>query len=194
MTAITITSRVTSRITSHITNLRDHAAAHRRHSGLFAGARRALFLATVTSLACLAGAAQAADTTPVEAPAPRAAANPLAAAQAHIKAKRWGAAISELKRADLPANADWNNLMGYAQRKQMPPDLVAAQRHYDNALRINPQHQGALEYAGELALMKGDLATAEAHLATLAKLCSSPCEPLDDLKQALAKYKAGGKS
>ncbi len=169
-------------------------ATHPRPRGRAAGAPTALCLTALLSLACLAGAARAADTTPVEAPAPRAAASPLAAAQAHIKAQRWGAAIAELKRTDLQGNADWNNLMGYAQRKQTPPDLVAAQRHYDNALRINPQHQGALEYAGELALMKGDLATAELHLATLTKLCSSPCEPLDDLKQAVAKYKAGGKS
>ena len=42
--------------------------------------------------------------------------------------------------------------------------------------------------------MKKDLATAEAHLATLSRLCKSPCEPLDDLKQAVAAYKAANKS
>jgi hypothetical protein len=42
--------------------------------------------------------------------------------------------------------------------------------------------------------MKGDLATAEARLATLAQVCSTPCEPLDDLKKAVARYKASGKS
>lgn len=166
----------------------------RPRGGLRCTASATLCAAVLVALSCLAGAAGAADTTPLEAPAPRTASNPLAAAQAHIKAKNWGAAISELRRADLPANADWNNLMGYAQRKQTPPDLVAAQRYYDNALRINPQHQGALEYAGELALMKGDLATAEKHLATLSKLCSTPCEPLDDLKQAVARHKVGGKN
>ena len=140
-----------------------------------------------------APALHAADTTPVERPAAHAQSNPLAAAQAQIQAKNWSAALSELRRADMPANADWNNLMGYAQRKQTPPDLVAAQRYYDKALRINPQHQGALEYAGELALMKSDLATAEKHLAALSALCKSPCEPLDDLSKAVAAYKASGK-
>ena len=53
--------------------------------------------------------------------------------------------------------------MGYALRKQAAPDLEGAQRHYDAALRINPQHLGALEYAGELALMKKDLPAAEAN-------------------------------
>lgn len=166
--------------------------------------RQALFtLAAVGTLAALTAltalnpqSAQAADSTP-EPPAPNRAraapGQPLAAAQAHIKASRWVAAIDELKRVNASADADWNNLMGYAQRKQAKPDLDAAQKHYDAALRINPQHQGALEYAGELALMKKDLATAEAHLATLSRLCTSPCEPLDDLKQAVAAYKAANK-
>ena len=165
------------------------APVRTRRAGLHAGRKAALFGFALWA----ATAVQAADTTPVERPAPRAAAAPLAAAQGHIKAQNWAAALSELRRVDAPANADWNNLMGYAQRKHTPPDLVAAQRYYDNALRINPQHQGALEYAGELALMKGDLATAEKHLATLTTLCSTPCEPLDDLKKAVAHHKAGGK-
>ncbi len=144
----------------------------------------------------LAAVARADDTTP--APPPPAAgratpAAPLAAAQAQIKAQRWGAALEELRRVNAKADADWNNLMGYALRKQATPDLDGAQRHYDAALRLNPQHLGALEYAGELALMKRDPATAEAHLALLAKLCTSPCEPLDDLKRAVAQYRAANK-
>ncbi len=132
---------------------------------------------------------QAADTPePVAAPA----AAPLAPARAHIEARRWGPAIEALRKVNASGSADWNNLMGYALRKQAQPDLAGAQRHYDAALRIDPRHQGALEYAGELALMKGDLASAEARLATLSRLCSSPCEPLDDLKQAIARYKANG--
>ena len=107
-------------------------------------------------------------------------------------AARWPAAIDALKRVNATGNADWNNLMGYALRKNSPPDLDGAQRHYDAALRIDPRHQGALEYSGELALMKGDLAAAEAKLATLSGLCRSPCEPLDDLRQAIARYKANG--
>jgi Flp pilus assembly protein TadD len=139
--------------------------------------------------------AQAAD-EPAPAPPPRAqapAAEPLAAARAQIKAGRWADALAELRRLNATGDADWNNLMGYSLRKQASPDLDGAQKHYDAALRINPQHRGALEYAGELALMKRDLATAEAHLAKLSGLCSSPCEPLDDLKLAVARYKAANK-
>lgn len=141
-------------------------------------------------------AASAADTTPEPPPAPpraQAPAQPLAGAQAHLKAQRWSAAVEELRRVNATANADWNNLMGYALRKQAPPDLAGAQKHYDAALKIDPRHQGALEYAGELALMKRDLPTAEAHLATLGRLCTSPCEALDDLKKAVAAYKAANK-
>lgn len=125
-------------------------------------------------------------------PAPARASDPLAAARKRIEAGQWSAAITELRRVNATGSADWNNLMGFALRKQTPPDLDGAQRHYDAALRIDAKHQGALEYAGELALMKGDLATAEAHLATLSGLCRSPCEPLDDLQKAIARYKAQG--
>ena len=140
----------------------------------------------------LAATAHAAD-TPEPAPTQRADTDPMSSARAHLAAQRWQPAISELKKANASGDADWNNLMGYALRKQSRPDLEGAQRHYDAALRINPAHQGALEYSGELALMKGDPGTAEVRLAALAKLCSSPCEPLDDLKQAIARYKATGK-
>ena len=156
----------------------------------------AFTLAALCALCTLAPlGARAADTPEPPPSAARApAAQPLAAARAHIKAQRWAAAIDELKRVNATGDADWNNLMGHAHRMQAKPDLDASQKYYDAALRINPQHAGALEYAGELALMKKDLPTAEAHLATLARLCSSPCEQLDDLKKAVAAYKAANKS
>jgi Flp pilus assembly protein TadD len=125
-------------------------------------------------------------------PAPVAVVDPLASARKHIESRRWPAAIDALKKVNAGGSADWNNLMGYALRKQASPDLDGAQRHYDAALRIDPRHQGALEYSGELALMKGDLPTAEARLATLSGLCRSPCEALDDLQKAVARYKANG--
>lgn len=147
-----------------------------------------LCLAMGLSLALVApaGAADTTPSTPVEV-------NPLAKAQNQIKAQRWTQAIGELRAVNNPNSADWNNLMGFALRKQTPPDLAGAQRHYDAALRIDPQHQGALEYAGELALMKNDLPTAEKHLATLQQLCKSPCEALDDLQKAVTRFKATGK-
>lgn len=147
--------------------------------------------AIALGLALLASAPVPAADTPEPAPA-AAPADPLKRAREAIAAKNWPAAIDELRRSNRNSSADWNNLMGYALRKQASPDLDGAQRHYDAALRIDPKHQGALEYAGELDLMKGRLPEAEQKLARLAQLCSSPCEPLDDLKKAVERYKANG--
>lgn len=144
-------------------------------------------------IAMIAGAplaARAADEPP---PARQAAAapSPLASARAHIAAKRWPAAIDELKRVNATGDADWNNLMGYALRKSATPDLAGAERHYNEALRLKPDHRGALEYSGELYLMKGDLPKAEERLATLAKVCGN-CEEHQDLKGATERYKKAG--
>jgi tetratricopeptide (TPR) repeat protein len=147
----------------------------------------ALLLIASTTLS-----SQGADTTAPETQSRPAVVDPLAMARARIQAQQWPAAIEELQKVNATANADWNNLMGYAQRKQATPDLAAAQRYYDAALRINPKHLGALEYAGELALMKGDLPVAEARLAALEKACNARCEEFDDLKKAIARYKANG--
>ena len=142
------------------------------------------------SLSLSQAPAYAADTEP---PPPRAATDPLAGARARVASKQWGPAIDELKKVNATGSADWNNLMGYSLRKQATPDLDGAQRHYDAALRIDPQHKGALEYSGELALMKNDVPTAEARLASLQRACPSGCEELDDLKKSVAKFKATGK-
>jgi tetratricopeptide (TPR) repeat protein len=150
----------------------------------------------LTLAALLAGAsslAQAADTpepAPPRAAAP-AAANPLAKARGLITAKDWPAALAELRRVNQTQNADWNNLMGYSLRKSANPDLAAAKGYYDTALRIEPTHRGALEYSGELFLMRGELALAEERAATLARACQR-CEELDDLRGAIERYKAAG--
>ena len=75
-------------------------------------------------------------------------------------------------------------------------DLDRAESHYEQALRINPKHRGALEYSGELHLTRGDLAKAEQRLAALNKACFLPCEEYTELKAAIEahKRKAGGKS
>ncbi len=147
--------------------------------------------ARTAGAALLASAPLHAADTPMPAPA-AAPADPLKRARDAIAAQRWSAAIDELKRLNRTQSADWNNLMGYALRKQAAPDLDGAQRYYEAALRIDPKHQGALEYAGELDLMTGRLPEAEQKLARLAQLCNSPCEPLDDLKKAIDRYRANG--
>jgi Flp pilus assembly protein TadD len=133
------------------------------------------------------GAALAADlvATPAKADA-------LAPARARIAEKSWAAAIDELKKVDATSSADWNNLMGYSLRKADPANLAEAEKYYNEALRIDPKHRGALEYSGELYLMTGNLEVAEQRLAALDKACFLPCEEYTDLKRAVARYKAAG--
>ena len=116
----------------------------------------------------------------------------LAPARAAIAAKNWNEAIDELKKVDATSSADWNNLMGYSLRKADPANLAEAEKYYNEALRIEPKHRGALEYSGELYLMMGNLDMAEQRLAALDKACFLPCEEHTDLKRAVARYKAAG--
>jgi Flp pilus assembly protein TadD len=146
--------------------------------------RRTLCIATIMFLAI---PAIAADSTPSSA-----APDKLGPARGLIADKKWAAAIDELKRVNETGSADWNNLMGYSLRKAATPDLNAAERYYNEALRIDPKHRGALEYSGELYLMKGDLAKAEQRLAALDKACFMPCEEFTDLKKAVQAFKANG--
>jgi Flp pilus assembly protein TadD len=74
------------------------------------------------------------------------------------------------------------NLLGFSYRKTKEFDL--AERNYLRALRLNPEHKGALEYMGELYLETGRRTEAEELLALLQKLCPDGCEELDDLRQA----------
>jgi hypothetical protein len=141
-------------------------------------------------LALLAAPALAADTTPT--PTTTTSVDKLGAVRSMMAAKRWPDAIAALKRIDETGNADWHNLFGHSLRMQTPPDLAGAEGHYDAALRISPEHRGALEYSGELFLMKSDLPRAEQRLAQLAHACASACEEYVDLKQAIDRYKAAG--
>jgi Flp pilus assembly protein TadD len=109
-------------------------------------------------------------------------------ARASIKSNNYDQALKQLQSANEINSADWNNLMGYSLRKKQPPDLVASEKYYQAALKIDPSHRAALEYYGELLLMKKDLPGAEAMLARLDKACLFGCEEYTDLKASIAKY------
>ena len=136
------------------------------------------------SLLLAAGASFAHDTAPTN--------DKFTPARTRIAEKNWAAAVEELKKVNDPASADWNNLMGYSLRKADPANAAEAEKFYNEALRIEPRHRGALEYSGELYLITGNLAMAEQRLATLDKACFLPCEEYTDLKRAVARYKAAG--
>ena len=92
-------------------------------------------------------------------------------ARASIKSNNYEQALKQLQSANEVNSADWNNLMGYSLRKKQPPDLAASEKYYQAALKIDPSHRSAMEYYGELLLMKRDLPGAEAMLARLDKAC-----------------------
>ncbi|HKX41835.1 MAG TPA: tetratricopeptide repeat protein, partial [Burkholderiaceae bacterium] len=92
---------------------------------------------------------------------PAKAADKLAAVRTQIAAKNYAGAIDALKKINDTGSADWNNLMGYSLRKNTPPDVASAEKFYNDALRVDPKHRGALEYSGELYLMTDRLPQAE---------------------------------
>lgn len=109
-------------------------------------------------------------------------------AQAQIKHQNYPKAIELLQQALTKDDnkADVYNLLGYSYRKS--GDLEKGQEFYQKALAINPNHKGALEYQGELYLMRGDLVKAKENLAQLDRLCLFGCEEYDDLKLAIDQH------
>src|SRR5262245_50672222 len=102
--------------------------------------------------------------------------------------KDWATAQDLLKDAVAtnPGNAGYHNLYAYSIRKGANPDMNLVFKHYNEALRIDPQHRGAHEYIGEAYLMVGNVAKAKEHLSQLDKLCFFPCVEYTDLKKSIA--------
>jgi Tfp pilus assembly protein PilF len=111
-------------------------------------------------------------------------------AAAATQRQDWAGAQSVLKDALSadPSNANYHNLYAYSIRKSSNPDMNLVFKHYNEALRIDPQHRGAHEYIGEAYLMVGNVAKAKEHLSQLDKLCFFPCVEYTDLKKAIAEH------
>jgi cytochrome b involved in lipid metabolism len=104
-----------------------------------------------------------------------------------IKQKNFSAALNLLKQADstYANNADVNNLLGFSSRNLK--QFSASAKYYQKALRINPNHLGALEYQGELFLQTKKVSAAKKNLAKLKQLCGVNCEEYLDLKKAIGR-------
>jgi tetratricopeptide (TPR) repeat protein len=104
-----------------------------------------------------------------------------------LNAKNFKQALADLKVIDseFKDNADVNNLLGYSSRKlkQYKP----AARYYEKALRIDPNHLGAIEYQGELFVLTNKVSAAKRNLVKLEKLCGLKCGEYLDLKKAIGK-------
>ncbi|OSQ41912.1 tetratricopeptide repeat protein [Thalassospira sp. MCCC 1A01428] len=103
-----------------------------------------------------------------------------------IDAGKYSDAIDSLEKMNEsdPDNADVLNYLAYSQRKS--GDLKSAEANYDKALKINPDHPGALEYQGELYIQTGRIDMAKDNLARLKDVCGTDCEQYEDLNEALA--------
>ena len=111
----------------------------------------------------------------------------LESTRAAIAHEDWARA-RELARAAVgrsPQSADAHNLYAYALRRGPNPPMDLVFRHYNEALRLNPQHVGAHEYLAEAYLMTGNLAKAREHLAILGRLCGA-CEERQKLARSVA--------
>lgn len=90
-----------------------------------------------------------------------------------------------------PKNADAWNYTGFALRKSGRYD--ESMTAYDKALAIDPEHEGALEYQGELFLTLKQPDKAKENLAKLKQQCSFNCKERDDLMRAINAYNAANK-
>ena len=81
-------------------------------------------------------------------------------------------------------NADAWNLLGYSWRKLN--QNRKSKKSYARALKLDPNHKGALEYQGELFIKLGEREKANDNLTRLKTVCPSGCEELDNLTRALA--------
>ena len=104
-----------------------------------------------------------------------------------IARKQWDAAIKLLRVivVQQPKNADALNLLGYSLRQK--GEMKEAEAWYLKALKLKPTHLGANEYLGELYVLTGEKAKAQARLDALAKICgNTTCEEYQDLAKAIA--------
>lgn len=106
-----------------------------------------------------------------------------------VEARRYSEAIPLLRNvtAKEPDNTDAFNLLGFSLRKT--GDLERSGGAYRRALSLDPRHLNALEYQGELYLMLGDVAAAEANLAQISKQCLFTCAQERALEAAIAEWR-----
>ena len=94
-----------------------------------------------------------------------------------------------VKREDLDGfRADIYNLLGFTYRNLSKPDLEKSYVSYMMALEIDPDHIGALEYLGELYLMRNEKDKAIDMLERLEKIAGVDAEEYLELLEAINNY------
>jgi Tfp pilus assembly protein PilF len=114
----------------------------------------------------------------------------LEATRAAIARQDWTGAQALARQAveGSPQSADAHNLYAYSMRKGPSPQMDLVFRHYNEALRIDPQHRAAREYLGEAYLMTGNVAKAKELLAELDRLCKAGCAEQAELKRSISTF------
>ncbi len=108
-----------------------------------------------------------------------------------VKAEQYDQAIQKLKALlrEHPGHANAWNALGFSQR--MVGDLDAAATAYSNALTITPNHNGALNYMGQMFVQTGRIEEARELLVKLETACGPECEDYKQLRRAVEDGKAG---
>ena len=87
-----------------------------------------------------------------------------------------------------PQNPEVFNQLGYAHSRLQNYDL--AMEFYLEALKIHPEHAGALAYKAKVHLEFGEIGIAEEHLRQLDLICLFGCEAFSTLQEAISLYYA----
>lgn len=135
----------------------------------------------------LTAGAPAAYAAPTEsAPAENAESRDYTAGKQAVARKDWAAAVASFRKAVAaePDNADAINMLAYSYRWQGKTDEAFA--HYDRALKLNPNHRGALQYQGVAFVKTGQMARAQANLARLESISGKNGEEYRELAKVIA--------
>lgn len=108
-----------------------------------------------------------------------------------VEAKDYRGAIVLLNQIieEKPRHPDALNYLGYSHRKL--GDYARGVTYYKKALSLDANHKGANEYLGQAYVELGNMAGAEAQLATLERICGVDCEEYWSLRKAIKDAKAG---
>jgi cytochrome c-type biogenesis protein CcmH/NrfG len=138
----------------------------------------------------VAGSAAAMDSPKPDPKEPEKKGSQMEQGRAAIARQDWAGAQALLREAVArnPQDADAHNLYAFSMRKGASPQMDLVFRHYNEALRIDPQHRAAREYLGEAYLMTGNVAKAKDLLAELDRLCKAGCAEQAELKRSISTF------
>ena len=112
----------------------------------------------------------------------------LSAIWSEIKNENYQSALESLQTYvyENPEDADGWNLIGFTSRKLRI--FNDAEKYYQNGLEIDPEHEGILQYQGELYLETNRIDLAKANLEKLNDLCIFNCKEKKELAKLISNY------